>query len=296
MEMLKDLNNISVKDDWNISAEQAVTTGYLDITTAVQHLDNIGIKVSPLLLQRYVDEGAIIAYGWLPASKNNLCVGHVTLMKEFDKLSRTTGLNTNRLLIAEKGFSEIKDCSFYFNEDPKGTAIKDGRIGCVVASIWSAKSLVRNGFSDEKEVVVWSPLDWEFLSLLFFKVSDLNELATRTASSMREIEDAKQSIRKSCSSDLHEKIHQLEEENKLLKAQAGDEPAGSVYVALGAVLQLLTEQKIPSRNQSGIKIELEAMDLSGLSKGSLNNNFRDANKAFNAAKALKGLETSKYKG
>lgn len=58
----------------------------------------------------------------------------------------------------------------------------------------------------------------------------------------------------------------------------------ATHVAVGALVELLTEQKTPRRTQSRIKDELEDKALKGLSRGSLNDIFAAANKALKASK------------
>lgn len=79
-------------------------------------------------------------------------------------------------------------------------------------------------------------------------------------------------------------IETLQSENKILKKQLENTPTHSVYTIVGALIEILTEQKIPRRNQARIKDELEDKELKGLSRGNLNNVFAAANKALETSK------------
>lgn len=79
-------------------------------------------------------------------------------------------------------------------------------------------------------------------------------------------------------------LEQLISENQQLKEQLALSPANSTFVTVGALIELLTEQKAPRRTQSRIKDELEDKGLKGLSRSSLNDIFSAANKALKASK------------
>lgn len=84
---------------------------------------------------------------------------------------------------------------------------------------------------------------------------------------------------------LAEELAQAKEEIIQLKARLLNTPTtNATHVAVGALIELLTEQKAPRRNQSRIKDELEEKGLKGLSRGSLNDIFSAANKALKASK------------
>lgn len=81
-----------------------------------------------------------------------------------------------------------------------------------------------------------------------------------------------------------QEIHSLREENKRLKEQLNNSPTNSTYAIAGALIEMITAQKTPRRNQTAIKLELEEKGLKGLSKASLDNLFAAANKALQASK------------
>lgn len=84
---------------------------------------------------------------------------------------------------------------------------------------------------------------------------------------------------------LSAKIEQLESENSELKKQVKNSPTASTYTIAGALIELITDQRTPKRNQSTLKLELEEKKLKGVSEGSLNNLFASANKALKDSKA-----------
>lgn len=84
---------------------------------------------------------------------------------------------------------------------------------------------------------------------------------------------------------LTKELQQAKEEIARLNAQLLEMRAtNSTFVIAGALIEMLTEQKTPRRNQTKIKLELEEKGLKGLSKSSLDNLFVDANKALKASK------------
>ena len=279
MEVLNDFNGLTTSNTKDISPQHAATQEYLVFSTAINYLKSIGFDISFQLLKRYLDERKINAYAWLADGYDRIDTFPVP-SSEMDSLINSDDL----MLTVAPSFIKADIYRFYFIEKSGGAIKKDGIGINIFIDIRVAESIVSDSVMGVSYFAKWAPLEGDIIRLPFLKVSELNELAKDAARTTREIENMRSGVIQSSPNDLSERLKQLERENELLKQQLGNAPSNSTFIAVGALVELLTEQKTPRRTQSRIKDELEDKALKGLSRGSLNDIFAAANKALKASK------------
>lgn len=283
MEVLNDFNGLTTSSTKDMPPRHAATQEYLVFSTAINYLKSLGFEISFTLLKRYLDEKKLNTYAWL-ASGYNHGYNSMDVYPALDsELDRHITSNDELTLMVEPCFIKASTYRFCFIEELKSPIEKNGIGIDIVVEIMVAESIVSApdiGFSSLSK---WVPYEHIF-KLPFLKVSELNDLAKNAMQTVQEIEDIRSSVITTSQNDLSERLKQLEKENELLKQQLGNAPSNSTFLAVGALVELLTEQKTPRRTQSRIKDELEDKALKGLSRGSLNDIFAAANKALKASK------------
>lgn len=280
MEKLINFNDITISDNHVVTDSHAALQEYLYFPRAATYLRSLGLEVSFGLLKRYLDERKINAYVWLSSTFPYITV-FPAIGSEFE-----SQINNNELVLAvQPGFIKADVYSFHFTENSESIVRKNGTGINISISIEVAKSIVSDSLAGVSVLSYWAPFDEPICSVPFLKVSELNELAKNAVDAAREIESIRHSAIAPSRSELQERLKQLEAENTQLKDLLANAPTtNATHVAVGALIELLTEQKAPRRNQSRIKDELEEKGLKGLSRGSLNDIFSAANKALKASK------------
>lgn len=280
MEAISNFSGISIIDGVGATPEGAALMEYLTIPTSVNFLRGLGFKIPLPLLNRYLAEEKINLYVWLDSTPQ------VTPLYSGDDpgdINARAWLDVTSHAIVKPCFIKAKNYELYFSSDRPGYACRKGKTGEIFAAIYEAESIVNHAITHESTLARWEPEN-HFAKIALLKVSELLEFVKTTTHLISKIEGLRDQNLSNMQSCSDAKAVNLEEENKLLKKQLKSNPANSTLVIAGALIELLTEQKTPRRNQTRIKLELEDKGLKGLSKASLDNLFSAANKALKASK------------
>lgn len=288
MKDIKYFKGISFNDA-KVSKQHAALVEYLTIGQSLYFLHELGFDVSPALLARYLIEEKINIYAWISSEI-------IAFPSQWDDAKSNSWLALAKSVVVKPCFIKARVYGLYFSSEITGSANSEGKNGEVVVDVRLAESVVFHTHSDVSALASWAN-DESFSGIervALLKVSELIELTKNAAhlvngiesTSIKEVSASSES-KSAIDNNLVEENNRLKEEIQQLKRQKECpefSTTNSTFVIAGALIEMLTEQKSPRRNQTRIKLELEEKGLKGLSKASLDNLFAAANKALKASK------------
>lgn len=286
MEYLDSSVDIYALENKKISIEEAASKSYLDLTESISYLNGLGACLDLKIFMRYLLGNKITPYTWFSSYHVGIKLESISEYSSDFKYYLNEDPDYINQFIVNKGYVEIHECKYIFSENPEGKFKVNDKFVDILVSIFLAESSVINILSGFKVKFSWrpQPQDKELLKKIYFKVSDLNSIAKFILDSAEHARGLLLRSDDNLLNDLKENIKSLESENSFLKEKLNFNTKNSDYVIGGALIELLTEQKSPRRNQSTLKLELVEQKLKGMSQGSLNDFFAAANKALKASK------------
>lgn len=284
MEYLDSSVDIYALENKKISIDEAASKTYLDLTESIGYLNGLGVFLDLKLFMRYLLDRKITPYAWF--SSFYLDIKLVYISEHCSELEYRLNKDPNYInkFVVDTGYVAIKECRYIFSENPKGEIKINNKPVDIKVDIFLAESLVIDFLSDFRINSSWRPRDNKLFKKIYFKVSDLNFFAEIILASAEYTKGVFLESDDNLLNNLKEILKSLEAENSILKEKLKFNTKNSDYVIGGALIELLTEQKSPRRNQSTLKLELVEQKLKGMSQGSLNDFFAAANKALKASK------------
>lgn len=284
MEYLDSSVDICILENKKISIDEAASKAYLDLTESIGYLNGLGVFLDLKLFMRYLLDRKITPYAWF--SNFYLDIKLVYISEYCSELKYRLNEDPNYInaFVVDTGYVAIKECRYIFSENPKGEIKINNKPVDIKVGIFLAESLVIDFLSDFRINSSWRPRDKKLFKKIYFKVSDLNSFAEIILGSAEYAKGVFLESDDNLLNNLKEILKSLEAENSILKEKLKFNTKNSDYVIGGALIELLTEQKSPRRNQSTLKLELVEQKLKGMSQGSLNDFFAAANKALKASK------------
>lgn len=275
MEELKNLDEISIKEGLIISPLYASVQEYLDIPSAAKFLHGFGLGDSICFIKRLLDEGQLKGYAWLDVGRGDICPqATIDYSPELEWPDYSPSEAMMYLVVDKSGFVQASKYNLFFSENARGRAKKNGLAGDIVADIWLVKSIVSSWVSKESKLTYWSPVGWNFCTMLLLKVSELSDLARKITLAAKNIEDIQLAPGK---------IAQTIEKTTVYKYQQQQELILKVLIELGYNPECLPKP----HNKGGAKAQVKS-ELTGKSPF-------DAPSAFdNAWKVLSGRGEIKY--
>lgn len=284
MEYLDSSEDIYELDSKLVSANEALVKCYLDIPDSINYLNSLGVSFDFKSFMRYLLQEEITPHVWFSKAYSNI---KIEKFCEFDNndqyrlIKETKGFN---LFVVNKGYVEISEYNYILSENAMGKIRFNNTPVDIDVDIFLGKSFLIDRLSGIEISSSWRPIKCKLLKKVYLKVTDLNSIAESILESSEYTESLFIRPDDICLNNLKEKIIDLEIENNRLKDKLKCNTKNSDYVIGGALIELLTEQKSPRRNQSTLKLELVEQKLKGMSQGSLNDFFAAANKALKASK------------
>ena len=284
MEYLDSSVDICILENKKISIDEAASKAYLDLTESIGYLNGLGVFLDLKLFMRYLLDRKITPYAWFSNFYLDIKLDYISEYCSELKYRLNEEPNYINAFVVDKGYVAIKECRYIFSENPKGEIKINNKPVDIKVGIFLAESLVIDFLSDFRINSSWRPRDKKLFKKIYFKVSDLNSFAEIILGSAEYAKGVFLKSDDNLLNNLKEILKSLEAENSILKEKLKFNTKNSDYVIGGALIELLTEQKSPRRNQSTLKLELVEQKLKGMSQGSLNDFFAAANKALKASK------------
>lgn len=284
MEYLDSSVDICILENKKISIDEAASKAYLDLTESIGYLNGLGVFLDLKLFMRYLLDRKITPYAWFSNFYLDIKLDYISEYCSELKYRLNENPNYINAFVVDKGYVAIKECRYIFSENPKGEIKINNKPVDIKVGIFLAESLVIDFLSDFRINSSWRPRDKKLFKKIYFKVSDLNSFAEIILGSAEYAKGVFLKSDDNLLNNLKEILKSLEAENSILKEKLKFNTKNSDYVIGGALIELLTEQKSPRRNQSTLKLELVEQKLKGMSQGSLNDFFAAANKALKASK------------
>lgn len=284
MEYLDSSVDICILENKKISIDEAVSKAYLDLTESIRYLNELGVFLDLKLFMRYLLDRKITPYAWFSSFYLDIELVYISEYCSELKFRLNEDPNYIKSFVVDIGYVAIKECRYIFSENPKGEIKINNKPVDIKVDILLAESLVIDFLSDFRINSSWRPRDNKLFKKIYFKVSDLSSFAAFILGSAEHTKRVFLESDGNLLNNLKESLKSLEAENSILKEKLKFNKKNSDYVIGGALIELLTGQKYPRRNQSTLKSELVEQKLKGMSQGSLNDFFAAANKALKASK------------